>query len=158
MSLSYLVFVIEHILPDRSRWFSFNFSVHCTSTIIHFVVLFGHRHKLYPVRLVMVIQFLFRSRVESYDRSHRSLVSSLLEIAHYSIGLNNSALYSTEITLIHSITLLSYLLFMMGHILSNFFWKFSSNFDENDTCMISHIVVLFSLSHKLYPINSVITV
>ena len=63
-----------------------------------------------------------------------------------------------EITTLPYITSLSLLVFVIHHILSDQSWQFNLDFGINHTYTISHIVVLPSLHHRSYPIETIITV
>lgn len=99
MLLSYLIFMIYHILSDRSWPFNFDFAVDRTCMISHIVTLSSLRHKSYPIKSVMTVQFCFWSKAKLYNQSHQFLIYSTSYTAHYSIGLDNSVSYSMKITL-----------------------------------------------------------
>ena len=79
----------------------------------------------------------------------------LITTTHFLIGLHNSVI---KITLVRSVMSLSSLLFVINCIVSYWSWQFSSNFIIDCTCMVSHILVLAGLHHKLCPIRSVIVI
>ena len=56
-----------------------------------------------------------------------------------------SAPFSTQNAPIWSITLLSYLIFTIGHSLFNWVWQFNSVFGIDRTSMIVHVVVLLEV-------------
>lgn len=91
----------------------------------------------------------------TYDQSR--YCPFLIHHKLYTIRLvDNLISYSVEIT--HVWSVMSYMVFMIGYILSNHSWQFDSDFDVNHTYMASHVVVLFGLSHSLYPVGSIITI
>ena len=135
-SVSYLLFVIYHILSNWSCQFNFHFHRDHTCMMIPVVVLSSLHHRSFLVESVMKIQICFQLIVDLYDRSRRCPISSLSQIAHYAISLDNSISYFAEITLILSVTSSSCLIFVIDY-----------------TYTISHVFALYSLLHKPYPIE-----
>ena len=75
--LFYLLFVVNRILFYRLWQFNSNFTLDRTCAITHVIVLSDLRHRLYPVRSIMTVQFCSQHRAGLIDRSHRCPVSSL---------------------------------------------------------------------------------
>lgn len=150
--------MIDCILSDWLWQFSSDFKVDRTCTTSHVIILFVLRHKPYPIDLVIRVQFHFKHKAGLYDWScYYPVLSSSLN-THYYFGLNSSIFYFIEITPIQLFISLSWLLFMIKHILSDWSWQFSFDFCVDHTCIISHIIVLPSLHHKPHPIGSIIIV
>ena len=156
-SLSNQLFVINRILSDRSWQFNYDFSVDRTYMINHAIVPFVLHHIPYLIRSIMIVQFHFLRRVDLYDWLGHYLVSYSSYIAHSPINLYSLVSYSTNITLVRLIMSLSYLLFMIGHIISNRLWWFSFDFLIDCTYTITHII-MSSLRHRSYPVVLVMTI
>lgn len=122
-SFSYMVFVINCILSNRTWQFCFYFNIDWTCMISHIVFLSCLHHK-----------------------------------THFLIGLDTSVSYFSEITFIRSVTSLSFLAFVIDRILFDRSWQFNSDFHVDHTCMISHVVVLAHLHHRLHTVRSIFTV
>ena len=135
MLLSFLVFVIDHILSDQSLLFSFDFGIDHTNKINHVVVLYGLHHRWYPIESITIVQFPFRCRANLYNRPGHYPFSFFLWIAP-----------------LWSVMLLSSPLFIINYIQSNRSWQFSSDFYVDCNCTISYFDVLFSLRHIPYTV------
>lgn len=116
-SLSCLVFIMDHTLLDQSWKFTFDFDIDRTCMISLVVVLYHFHHKLYPIGLVITVQFHFQSIAKLYGRSHQFPVSSLSQTAHYPINLDSSVLYSAKIIPLQSDISLFCLVFVIDDIL-----------------------------------------
>ena len=158
MSLSWLLFVIDHILPNQLKQFSFDFDLDRTCTISHVIVLSSILCRSYPIRLIITIQFCFRHRVDLNDRSRYCSISSRSNTAHCWIGLKTLVSYSIDIIPQWLVTLLSCLIFVIYCILPDWSWQISVDFSINYTSMISHIVVLSGLHHRSYHVRLVTSV
>ena len=80
MLLFGLVYVINHTLSNWSWQFTFTFSIKCTYTIGHVVVLSHFCHRPHPIWSTMKVQFYFRCR-SHYTISH--VVSCLIFIGEH---------------------------------------------------------------------------
>lgn len=90
--------------PVRSVHINFHFSLDCTYTISHVMVLSSLHHRSQLVRLVMIVLFHFRCRGNLYDWSRHCPVSFLSQITHYLIDLDTSISYTMEITPLRLVT------------------------------------------------------
>lgn len=150
--------MINRILSYRSWQFCFVFGVDWTCMINQVVVLSSLHHKPSLIESILKVQFHFQCRVDLYHRSRPCPVLPSWKIAHYLISLDCSISYSVKITLAWLVTSMYYLLFVIDPTLPDWSWQFRSDFGIDRTCMISHVVVLFGLLHRLYLFESVIIV
>ena len=177
-------FVIDRIIFD---WWqlSYDFSIDCTCTINHIVVLSSLHHRSSTIKIDMIFLFHFWRSAYLYDWSRRCLVSLSSLKTHCPISLESSILYYVKITLVWLVMSLSYLLFVMDTILFDQSWQFRSDFgvvaplrlvislsclvfvvdwyfsfifNMERTCMIGHVVILSYLRHWLYSVWSILRV
>ena len=157
ISLSYLIFVTDSTRFIRSLELSFLFSVDCTCTINHVIVLSGFHHKWHTTRQVLIIKFRFRRRPNLYNMSHCCHVLCSSQTEPGLIGHYNSVSFSMWTTSVRLVIQLSYLVFITISTQSNQSQKFSIVFIIDCTCMISHIIIISCIRHKRHPIQSVKT-
>lgn len=126
--------------------------------ISHVVVLSTLRHRLYLIKSLMISQFHFQRRVNLCDQSCRCRVSTLSQITHCSISIDNLVSYFADITPPRSVMSLSYQLFVIDRILFDRSSQFIFYFYVNRTYTISQVGVLSGLRHTSYPVRLIMTI
>lgn len=170
-SLSCLVFIIDWILSNQTWQFKFIFDVEWTYTIGNVIVLSCFYHIPHTIRSDLIVQYHIQWISHLYDRSHRCFVYFLWYITSYPINydfrvdntckINHIVVLSSiryRRYLVQSVTLLSCLVLLINHTLSNWSWQFSAVFYIEHTCMTGHVIVLSGFRDKLLLLWSIMIV
>ena len=123
--------------------------------IEHVIILVGFRHRLYLVRLVIIVQFHVRRRSHLQDHSHSWPIWFSSHSTPDMIDHDSSISFMTWTTPLRSIMLLFCMLFVRNDIWFDQSLQFNIDFGVVCTYMFGHIIILSCFLHKQHPVRSI---